>query len=341
MEKIKPVGILVIAFLVLACGKKDPVPTPVTAKLYFPSLTGAWETVTPASLGWNEAAIPDLKAFLLSSNSRALIVLKDGKIAIEFYLNTQLNSMAAFTQASTWYWASAGNTLTSSLVGIANGQGKINVDAKTSDYLGAGWTKLSPSQESKITVRHQLTMTTGLDDYSDPGSTGNKDCTDAACLIYKADPGTRWAYHNAPYTLLDGVIASGTGQSLTNFFNSQLRDKIGMDGIYFKIDFNNVFFSTPRSMARFGLLLLNQGIWYGTVIIPTSYFNLMKTTSQSLNLSYGYLTWLNGKASFMAPGSQVVFPGGICANAPTDMFAAMGKNGRTIDLNFVMLSSSD
>ena len=85
-------------------------------------------------------------------------------------------------------------------------------------------------------------------------------------------------------------------------------------------------------MARFGLLLFNQGIWDGTVIIPTSYFNLMKTTSQSLNLSYGYLTWLNGKASFMAPGSQVVFPGGICANAPTDMFAAMGKNGQLINM---------
>ncbi len=323
--------ILALTFLVLACSKKDPAP-PVATKPYFPSVTGTWETVTPASLGWNEAAITDLKTFLLNNNTRSLIVLKDGKIAIELYFNTQLNSTVAFTQSSIWYWASAGKTLTSSLVGIANGQGKINLDAKTSDYLGIGWTKLSPLQENKITVRHQLTMTTGLNDYSDPGATGNKDCTDPACLIYKADPGMRWAYHNAPYTLLDGVVASGTSQTLTNFFNTQLRDKIGMDGSYLKIDLNNVFFSTPRSMARFGLLLLNEGTWNDASIIPLTYFNLMKTTSQNLNLSYGYLTWLNGKASSMAPGSQVVFPVGICVNAPKDMFAAMGKNGQLINM---------
>ena len=329
------VRILVMAILLLACGSNDtvPVPTPSTKPYFPPNGTGAlWGTVTPASLGWNEAAIPDLKTFLLNTNSRALIVLKDGRIVIELYLNTQINSTAAFTETSTWYWASAGKTLTSSLVGIASGQGKISLDAKTSDYLGAGWTKLTTTQENKITVRNQLTMTTGLDDYSDAGSTGNKDCTDPACLIYKADPGARWAYHNAPYTLLDGVIAAGTGQPLTSFFNTQLRDRIGMDGAYLKIDYNNVFFSSPRSMARFGLLLLNEGKWNDVFIIPSTYVTLMKTTSQNFNLSYGYLTWLNGKTSSMAPGSQTVFPVEICANAPKDMFAAMGKNGQLINM---------
>ncbi len=295
--------------------------------MYFPPAGSTWETVTPASLGWNESKIADLKTFLQTSNSRALIVLKDGKIVIEEYLGMEINTTANFTSSSIWYWASAGKTLTSALVGIANTQGKINLDAKTSDYLGTGWTSLTPLQENKITVRHQLTMTTGLDD-----GVANKDCTDKVCLQYKADPGTRWAYHNAAYTLLDGVIASGTGMSLTNFFNGQLRDKIGMDGSYLKIDYNNVFFSTPRSMARYGLLLLNKGVWNGTAIVPESYFNLMNTTSQNINLSYGYLTWLNGKTSSMAPGSQTVFPTEITPNAPNDMFAAMGKNGQLINI---------
>jgi CubicO group peptidase (beta-lactamase class C family) len=212
-------------------------------------------------------------------------------------------------------------------VGIANSQGKINFDAKTSDYLGVGWTSLTLTQESKITVRHQLTMTTGLDD-----GVANKDCTDKACLIYKADPGTRWAYHNAPYTLLDGVITNATSKTLNAYLSEQLLTKIGMDGSYLKIDLNNVFFSTPRSMARFGLLLLNKGKWDQTQLIPEDYLTLMTTTSQNINLSYGYLTWLNGKASSMAPGSQVVFPAEITPNAPDDMFAAMGKNGQLINV---------
>lgn len=330
---------LILLGLCFGCSKKsDPVPASANS-LYFPT-TNAWETATPASLGWNEAAIPDLKTFLASSNSRALIVLKDGKIVIEEYLGTQLTG-GAFTASSPWYWASAGKTLTSALVGIAHEEGKVNFDAKTSDYLGTGWTSLTAVQESKITVRHQLTMTTGLDDgVADP------DCTDKTCLVYKADPGTRWAYHNAAYTLLDGVISSGTGQTLTNYFNSKIGSVIGMDGFYLKSGaYNNVFYSTPRSFARYGLLLLNKGVWNGTAVIPSSYFTLMTTSSQNINPSYGYLTWLNGKISYMVPGSQLVIPGSIAPNAPADMFAAMGKNGQIINVvpskNLVVIRMGD
>src|SRR4051812_5600484 len=181
---------LVFIFLAVACSKKsDPAPT---ASLYFPPIgSGAWETSTPASLGWNESAIPDLQAYLVNSNTRAFIVLKDGKIVIEQYNGIELATSAAFTASSLWYWASAGKTLTSALVGIANANGKVNFDAKTSDYLGTGWTSLTAAQESKITVRHQLTMSTGLDDYNG-GVTGDNDCTIPSCLIYKADPSTRW-----------------------------------------------------------------------------------------------------------------------------------------------------
>ena len=310
--------------------------------LYFPPINSvAWESVTPASLGWDESKIPALKTVLVSSNSRALIVLKDGKIVIEEYNGKQLaNTSLDFTASSNWYWASAGKTLTSTLVGIANGEGKINFDAKTSDYLGTGWSNLTTAQESRITVRHQLTMTTGLDD----GVT-NPDCTTKSCLIYKADPGTRWAYHNAPYTLLDGVITSATGKTLNAYAVDQLQSKIGMDGQYIKTGDNNVYYSTPRSMARFGLLLLNKGKWERAQIIPDSYISLMTTNSQTINLSYGYLTWLNGKASYMIPKSQTVFPVALAPNAPVDMLAAMGKNGQIVNIvpnkNIVVIRMGD
>ena len=49
-------------------------------------------------------------------------------------------------------------------------------------------------------------------------------------------------------------------------------------------------------MARFGLLILNKGNWDGNQIMTdTNYFNQMLNSSQSLNESYGYLWWLNGK----------------------------------------------
>ncbi len=36
-------------------------------------------------------------------------------------------------------------------------------------------------------------------------------CTEPACLLYKVDAGTRWAYHNGPYALLRNVIENATG----------------------------------------------------------------------------------------------------------------------------------
>lgn len=322
MKQFVPILLLI---LLLGCSKTEDV-TPAEG-LYFPPVNAAnWDTVSPASLGWNEANIPDLLNFLSTNNSRAFMVLKDGRIAIEAYFGNDLTG-TTFGNVSNWYWASAGKTLTSALIGIAESQGKVNLQAKSSTYLGVGWTSLAQAQEDQITVLNQLTMTTGLDDgVADP------DCTDKSCLIFKAAPGTRWAYHNAAYTLLDGVIAAGTGQTLNNYLNSQLRNVIGMDGTYIKSGYNNVFYSTPRSMARFGLLLLNHGNWGQAPVIPEAYVATMIVNSQTLNQSYGYLTWLNGKTSFMVPGSQLVIPGPLSPSAPGDMFAAMGKNGQLINV---------
>ena len=62
------------------------------------------------------------------------------------------------------------------------------------------------------------------------------------------------------------------------------------------------------------------------------YFKDMINTSQNLNPAYGYLWWLNGKASFLLPQTQFVFPGPLFPDAPSDMFAALGKNGQIINV---------
>lgn len=290
--------------------------------LYFPPTTGnAWDTISPPSLGYCQPKIDSLYAFLDTNNTKAFILLKDGKIVLEKYFGTH-------TQNSVWRWASAGKTITSFMAGIAQQEGHLSISDTTSTYLGQGWTNCTTAQEEKITIRHQLTMTSGLDDgVADPF------CTLDSCLIYKADAGTRWAYHNGPYTLLDDVIENATGQTLNSYTTQKLKNPTGMTGTFVPVDYNNVFFSNARSMARFGLLILNNGNWNGNQILTdTAYFNQMTNTSQTLNKSYGYLWWLNGKQSFMIPSSQIVFPGFLIPNAPSDMISAMGKGGQFLNV---------
>ncbi|MFZ1527954.1 MAG: serine hydrolase domain-containing protein [Ferruginibacter sp.] len=312
-----------LLFLLFSCKKEDaadPVNPPVTPAMYFPP-TGStgWQTTDPASLGWSSTAVNDLYSYLQTKNSKAFIVLKDGKIVLEKYFGT-------FTADSNWYWASAGKTITGLLVGIAQQEGHLNINDKSSQYLGTGWTSMPLAKENLITVRHQLTMTTGVE-----SDIPNVDCTLPSCLQYRVDAGTRWYYHNATYTLLDKLITNATGSTFNNYFQQKIRNPIGMDGTWLQVDYNNVYFSKARSMARFGLLMLNKGKWNGAAILNDStYFNAQTNTSQNLNLSYGYLTWLNGKATHMLPTVSAVFNGSIAPNAPADMYAALGKNDQKV-----------
>jgi len=289
---------------------------------YFPPIVGnTWETVDPAALGWCTDQLPALNSFLQQNNTKAFIVLKDGRIAIEQYFGT-------FTQDSLWYWASAGKSLTAFLVGKAQEEGFLDINAPSSTYLGTGWTSCTPAQEAAITVRNQLTMTSGLDD------TGDLDCTAPSCLTYLAEPGNRWSYHNAPYTLLDGVITGATGQTLNSYLFNKLTLTTGLQGAFVQVGSNNVFFSKARALARFGLLALAQGQWNGNpVMSDAAYFEAMVTPSQTLNPAYGYLWWLNGQQSYLLPGIQLQLPGPLMPDAPLDTYSAMGKNGQLCNVS--------
>lgn len=306
-----------IAFLTLACSSDDNSQTTIPDALYFPPIgSDAWETKSVASLGWNENAVQPLLDYLELKHSKSFIILIDGKIVMENYFNGQ-------TAGSSWYWASAGKTLTSTMTGIAQQEGLLDINAKVSDYLGADWTSLTPDKENLITNKNLLTMTSGLEDIA------NGDCVTPDCLTYTADAGTRWAYHNV-YVKLQDVIAQAAGQEFTNYFNVKLRDRIGMNGIWLASGNNIVYWSTARSMARFGLLMLNKGKWENEVILNENYFNAATNTSQDINLGYGYLWWLNGKSSYHLPQSQLQFNGSIIPDGPSDMFMALGKNDQKI-----------
>ena len=283
--------------------------------LYFPSSNESWERLSRTELGWCPDAIDSLVTYLQESDTRAFIILKDGKIAMERYFGT-------FTADSAWYWASAGKTVTAALVGIAQAEGKLDISRPSSTYLGNGWSSCTPSQEANILVRHHLTMTTGIG-----FDRGNDNCTTPDCLRYRATPGTLWDYHNATYLLLQNMVANAAGMSYQAYYSRKLAQPVDMPGLWI----NGVLWSKPIAMARFGLLLLARGVWNGdTIIRDESYLDAMINTSQDLNRSYGYLFWLNGKGSFMQPQIPFVIPRDLVPPAPKDMFAGMGKNDQRL-----------
>jgi CubicO group peptidase (beta-lactamase class C family) len=310
------------AFLLLLCSCKkttapEPVPAPTPLPYYYPPVgSDTWETVSASSLGWDVAKLNDAIAYAGSKKTYGLIILHRGRIVTENYWN-------GWDINTKYFIASAGKSVVAFLVGQAQQEGILNINNKTSQYLGTGWTSAPLAKENLITVRHQLSMTTGLDE-----SGPDDNCMTPACLKYKADAGTQWFYYNAPYRLLQDVVATASGINFNQYTKTRLADKIGMKNFLW-LDYT--LYLNCRDMARFGSLVLSKGSWKGTKIMTDeAYFNAMTNTSNAHNQAYGYLWWLNGKNSFMLPALYNVFPGSLAPSAPADMISALGKDDKKI-----------
>ncbi len=318
-------------FFNISCSKKaDPASSPSNNTLYFPEISGSnWETQPISSLSWNQSAIQPLKDFLVQNNTKSFMILVNGRIVMEEYFN-------GHTPSTTWPWNSAGKTLVTATTGIAQQEGLMNINTKVSDFLGTGWTNAPLNKEILITSKHLLTMTSGLNDANNLVIPAN--------LSYVADAGKRWSYHNVFQKLMD-VVAKASNQSFESYFNIKIKSAIGMDGFWNNGLIFKIYHSNTRSMARFGILALNKGKWNNQQILNQGFFNESVNSSQIINPAYGYLWWLNGKTSYMVPGSQIQFSGNLVPNAPSDMFAAMGAEDQRIYIipskNMVVIRMGD
>lgn len=331
---------LLVFFLFLSCSSDDPIienpPINTEESLYFPPISSSsWETTTPSSLNWDETKLQELYLYLDTKNTKGFIILVNGKIVVEKYFNNH-------SQNATWPWFSAVKSLTATAIGIAQDEGIININNKTSDYLGNNWSSLTQEKQDLITVKHHLSMTTGL--ISDQNNLIAWTCTQPICIQYEADAGTQWNYHQGAFTQLQNMLSLNTGVNFKTYIETKILDKIGAAGSWSNLLAANIFSSNTRTMARFGLLSLNKGNWDETQIVSESYFNEMTNTSQDLNESYGYLWWLNGKESFLGTDSTLT-SGSIVPNGPSDGFGALGANDQKIyvatNLNMVVVRSGE
>lgn len=323
MEKINSTGgriwyLLLPAFLLLtlSCRPQEPAPGREQA-YYYPPLSGDnWERTDAASLGWDVTKVNEAVQFAGQNQSTAFIILHKGRIVSETYWK-------GWNTVSAGVIASATKSIAATLYGIMQQQGLLSVEEPVTKYMGRGWSEASAEKEDLILIRHLLSMSSGLDD----------------SLRYIADAGTRWYYGNTAYHQSLYLMDKLAGKPRDVFTRELLWSRIGMQHSRWRIDSLagiNTMISSGRDMARFGLLILSKGEWAGEKILQdTAYFSAMTTASQQLNLSYGYLWWLNGKSSFMLPSGEnattsPVYNRSLIPAAPQDLITALGSGDRKI-----------
>ena len=325
-----------------------------------PVLNDGWETADLRATPTDTTRLYQLLSQLhLGPNKmHSMLIVKDGQLVVEEYFNES-------HLADSHDLRSVTKSFRSLLMGIALDQGFIeSIDDPIFKYLP----HLSPgkhpdSRKQQITIRHLLTMASGLDcnDW-DKKSAGQEDKVHkkkdwlqfTIDLPMLHDPGAVSSYCSMGTVLVAEIISQASGMPIDRFAAQYLFEPLGITQHRWGHTSNKAvipaakrLYMTSRDLAKIGKLIMDNGVWYGSQIVSKSW--LTESTSMKTQLAgraYGYLWWHipiphqgktylpitamgnGGQYLFLLPDLQlmVVFTGGAY-NSPDDKlpFAIMQK----------------
>jgi CubicO group peptidase (beta-lactamase class C family) len=299
-----------------------------------------WQKVAPAAVGLDAARLAQIAAQARNGKSNCLVVVRDGKLAGEWYFRGTGPNTAQNVFSVT-------KSLASTLVGIAQDDGDVRISDRASRWIPE-W--LGTKSEG-VTLRDLLSMDSGrewstLTDYLRLLAAPDRTAF-AIGLGQDAAPGTVWAYNNSAVQTLERVLEVATGAAVASYAAQRVFWPLGMAHTTMGRDaagrtqlFEGMR-STCRDLARLGVLMLDRGRWGDKQIVSASWVaQATGRPSTKLNAAYGYLWWLNRKGVIPsvtaatsvqavkgAPAGQLV-PG-----APAAMYWALGLGNQLIQID--------
>lgn len=252
--------------------------------------------------------------------TRAVLVVHESQIVGEKYA-------AGIDENTPLIGWSMTKSICSTLIGILHKNGKLNLDERA---LFTEWT----DERKDISLKDMLQMQSGLEF----GEAYDK-LSDATNMLFNAEsvssipmskklihnPGTHWSYSSGTSNLLSQLIRNRMSDDpvYLRFPYDSLFHRIGMNSAVVDTDETGTFiassyaYATARDWARFGLLYLRQGNWYGDQIIDSSWVDFVRLPAQDSRGIYGGQFWLNRNHS--------AYP-----DVPEEMFFCNGFQGQYV-----------
>jgi CubicO group peptidase (beta-lactamase class C family) len=322
----------VVILALLAGGFMASLPAKAAEELYFPGSDESWESVAPASAGWDSEKLNAALDIAGARKSSGVVILHGGRIMAERYWDSP-DASQRYSNMLTGRdvqgraiedVASAQKSVVAVVIGIAQERGFLRIDDPVSKYVGEGWSRASSNQEAAITIRHLLSMNSGL----------------ATDFSFSSAAGTVWLYNTPVYHELMRVLIAATGMDRQSLTREWVTEPLGMkysswtDRPWASSDIAVGLSTTARDLARFGLMIWSGGQWAGEALVEdSSFLDAMLSPSQALNPSYGYLWWLNGQDFSLNAAARVQRRNGaLVASAPSDMVAMQGALDRKLYL---------
>jgi len=268
-----------------------------------------------------------------------LVVIRKGTLIAERYFHGQTMYRANHIH-------SASKSFISSLVGIALRENFIqNLDQKMMDFFPEYASSTLDPRKYQITLRHLLTMRAGfaweetapyLEEYL-----ASPDWVKYALnLPLRYDPGQVFHYSSIQTNLLSAILTKASGMSTKALAEKHVYGPLGISfpqwyqdpqGYYLGA---HAMYISPRDMARFGYLYLQNGRIDLQQIVPAAWIEESRQcTGRSgwnwaslRNQGYGYHWWMGNLGGY-------------------DIFFAAGKGGQFIitvpELEMVVVTTSD
>lgn len=280
-----------------------------------------WTIAAPDEVGLDGAVLCGLDKFLKQwpkRNIHAVVVVRRGKLVFERYYSGQddrwvlTSGVTHFSPTEKHDVRSISKSVTSLLVGIAAGEGKFPpLDSPAIDHFPEH-ASLRTADNARITFRHLLTMSHGW--RWDESLPWNNAANNERLMLESRDPyryvleqpialppGMLFNYSGGAPTLLAGVLAKTTGQTIDAYARDKLFTPLGItdhEWLGFTGSSEVAAFGglrlRPRDMAKIGQLMASGGLWDGKRVLPKGW--VAESTKPRLNtdgvLYYGYQWWL-------------------------------------------------
>lgn len=284
---------------------------------YWP--TAGWQTSSPEAQGMSSATLLEMHNYIAAQEWAidAILIVRNGYIVFEEYsLGYDVNTLH--------FLYSCTKSVTSALIGIAINAGYISsLESVVVDFFSDRTIANLDAWKEAITVECLLAMKAGFewDEWTFPYTDYRNDAIqmissfDAVQFVLDlpmaSAPGTEWVYNTGASHLLSAIINTTTGMNTREFAQANLFGPLGITHLTWGTDFQGLSFGghdmylTPRDMAKFGFLFLNDGEWDGQQVIPAAWVQTSTDTHTEVwsETGYGYQWWTNSYLdSFEARG---------------------------------------
>jgi Beta-lactamase len=168
---------------------------------------------------------------------------------------------------------SASKTFAATGIGLAVSENKLKLSDKVVSFFPASLPDTLSDFMKTMTVKDLLTMSTGQDVDSRRGQ--NDDWVRSfLAKAPKSKPGTIFRYNNTASFMLSAIVQQVTGETLFEYLKPRIFKPLEIRGIDWDLNQQGIDLGfmglrlRTEDMAKFGQLLLQQGVWNGKQLIP-------------------------------------------------------------------------